>query len=120
MRLVNLMLVLIAVTAFAQTPSNLVVEGIPNVPDMLVEKVRPYMEARSAGFVSWNPTRTEMLIITRFGNTPQLHLVKMPGGDRKQLTFFPDRVGNAQFRPRDPNTIIFSKDVGGGEFFQIY
>lgn len=111
---------LLAATATAQTPSNLVVEGIPAFPEALVEKVRPYLEARTAGFASWNPARPEMLIVTRFGNTPQLHLVKMPGGARKQLTFYPDRVGGAQFRPHDPNTIVFSKDIGGGEFFQLY
>jgi len=111
---------LTAVTAAAQTPSNLVVEGVPVFPDPLVEKVRPYMEARTAAFESWNPARPEMLIITRFGNTPQLHMVRMPGGARRQVTFFPDRVGGAQFRPHDANTIVFSKDIGGGEFFQFY
>jgi len=111
---------LIAITAAAQAPSNLVVEGIPPFPDALVGKVRPYLEVRTASFQSWNPARAEMLISTRFGNTPQLHLVKMPGGARKQLTLFPDRVLGAAFRPNDPNTIIFTKDVGGGEFFQLY
>jgi len=120
MKRLSICLALIAVSASAQTPSNLVVENIPPFPDALVEKVRPYLEVRTAAFEAWNPVRPEMLIITRFANTPQLHLVKMPGGARKQLTFFPDRVGGAQFRPGDPNTIIFSKDVGGGEFFQLY
>jgi dipeptidyl aminopeptidase/acylaminoacyl peptidase len=110
----------VAFTALAQTPSNLVVENIPAFPDALVEKVHPYLESRSASFSSWNPARPEMLISTRFGNTPQLHLVKMPGGARKQITFFADRVGGGQFRPHDPNTIVFGKDIGGGEFFQFY
>jgi len=111
---------LVAATALAQTPSNLVVEGVPVFPETLVEKVRPYLEARTAAFEDWNPARPEMVILTRFGNTPQLHVVKMPGGARKQLTFFPDRVIGARFRPSDPNTIVFSKDVGGAEFFQLY
>ncbi len=108
------------VVAVAQTPSNLVVEGVPVFPDILIEKTRPYLEARTASFESWNPARPEMLIVTRFGNTPQLHLVKAPGGARKQLTFYPDRVVGGQFRPHDSNTIVFSKDIGGGEFFQLY
>ena len=61
-----------------------------------------------------------MLVSTRFGNTPQLHVVKMPGGARKQITFFSDRVLGGGFRPHDPNTIFFVKDIGGGEFFQFY
>ncbi|HEX9500899.1 MAG TPA: hypothetical protein VGA10_04525 [Thermoanaerobaculia bacterium] len=113
-------LALVAVTALAQTPSNLVVENIPAFPDALVEKVHPYLESRTASFQSWNPARAEMLITTRFGNTPQLHLVKMPGGARQQLTFFSDRVLGGGFRPNDPNTILFTRDIGGGEFFQLY
>ncbi|HXG59061.1 MAG TPA: prolyl oligopeptidase family serine peptidase [Thermoanaerobaculia bacterium] len=110
----------VAATALAQTPSNLVVEGVPAFPDDLVEKVRPYLDARAAAFRAWNPARPEMLISTRFGDTSQLHIVKMPGGARKQITFYPDAVGGARFRPGDPNTILFSKDAGGNEFFQIY
>lgn len=111
---------LLAATAAAQTPSNLVVEGVPVFPQSIVDKTRPYLEFRTATFQSWNPARPEMLVVTRFGDVPQLHMVKMPGGARRQLTFFADRVGGAQFHPRDPNTIFFSKDIGGGEFFQIY
>ncbi|MCA1580546.1 MAG: S9 family peptidase [Acidobacteria bacterium] len=99
---------------------NLVVEGIPPVPAAIAEAVRPYTESRAAGFASWHPTRREMLITTRFADTAQVHLVKMPGGARRQLTFFPDRVGGAAFQPARGQSFIFSKDVGGGEFFQLY
>jgi dipeptidyl aminopeptidase/acylaminoacyl peptidase len=119
-RLTFIAALLLTAAALAETPSNLVVEGVPAFPDELVEKMRPYLDARSAGFRSWNPARPEMLIGTRFGETTQLHLVKMPGGARKQITFYPDAVGAARFRPNDPNTIIFSKDVGGSEYFQLY
>jgi dipeptidyl aminopeptidase/acylaminoacyl peptidase len=99
---------------------NLVAEGIPRIPAAIAEAVRPYTEVRSAGFGSWHPTRREMLITTRFADTAQVHLVKMPGGDRRQLTFFPDRVGGASFQPTRGDFFLFVKDVGGGEFFQIY
>jgi putative transcriptional regulator len=46
-----------------------------------------YLEFRGAAFHGWHPQRREMLIGTRFGDTTQLHLVKMPGGDRRQITF---------------------------------
>jgi dipeptidyl aminopeptidase/acylaminoacyl peptidase len=61
-----------------------------------------------------------MLIATRFGDTPQLHLVKMPGGERQQLTFFADAVANGTFHPSGGDYIVFSKDIGGGEWFQLY
>jgi dipeptidyl aminopeptidase/acylaminoacyl peptidase len=99
---------------------NLVVEGVPPIPATLPEEVRRYTEFRSASLASWHPVRREMLISTRFGDTPQVHLVKMPGGARTQLTFFPERVAGAAFRPKTGDAFVFSKDVGGNEFFQLY
>ena len=61
-----------------------------------------------------------MLIATRFGDTPQLHVVKMPEGARQQLTFFPDAVTSARFHPKTGDYIVFSKDIGGGEWYQLY
>ncbi|MEO8430134.1 MAG: S9 family peptidase [Acidobacteriota bacterium] len=99
---------------------NLVAEGIPKIPASIAEAVRPYAESRTASFSSWDPERREMLITTRFGDTPQIHLLRLPGGARRQLTFFPDRVGGASYPPRPRGFFIFSKDVGGGEFYQTY
>ena len=113
----------IATAALAQTPSttpaNLVAEGVPAFSQELIAQTRPYMDNRSAFFTSWHPALPQMLISTRFAETPQLHLVKMPGGDRKQLTFYPEPV-SGRFLHHDPNTIIFSKDIGGNEQFQLY
>jgi dipeptidyl aminopeptidase/acylaminoacyl peptidase len=99
---------------------NLVSDGVPPVPMSLVESAQRYSNLRAAGLASWNPVRREMLITTRFADAQQLHLVKMPGGARTQLTFFTDPARGAQFNPRDGKSFIFSKDVGGGEFFQLY
>ena len=98
---------------------NLVVENIPAVPAAIAEKANQYGEFRSAALQDWHPTRREMLIGTRFAEVPQIHVVKMPGGDRTQLTFFPDRVSGAHFGPKG-DYFTFSKDIGGGEWFQIY
>ncbi|HEX9425131.1 MAG TPA: hypothetical protein VF899_17950, partial [Pyrinomonadaceae bacterium] len=54
---------------------NLVTDGITPIPASLVEDVRRYTEFRAAGLSSWHPTRREMLISTRFGDTNQIHLV---------------------------------------------
>jgi dipeptidyl aminopeptidase/acylaminoacyl peptidase len=99
---------------------NLVVEGIPAIPAKLADEVGRYTEFRSAGFSSWHPLRREMLITTRFGDTNQIHLVKMPGGARTQLTFSQERSGAASYRPKTGDFFIFNKDVGGNEFFQYY
>jgi dipeptidyl aminopeptidase/acylaminoacyl peptidase len=100
---------------------NLVVEGIPPVPAAVAEKADRYTNFRSALFTSWNPARREMLIATRFADTFQIHEVKSPGAARTQLTFYKDDVRSAQYPPKgDGAYFIFSKDVGGGEFYQLY
>jgi MOSC domain-containing protein YiiM len=81
------------IAAFAQNATipvgeNLVIDGIPPLSTKLVNDVKNYNEARSAGFVTWHPLKKEMMITTRFANSAQLHYVKFPGGDRKQITFF--------------------------------
>src|SRR6202044_810160 len=111
--------------AFAQSDDivpneNLVVEGIPKIPANLADTVGRYSDFRAASFESWNPDRREMLIETRFGDTAQVHQVKAPGAARTQLTFFPDRVAEAIYPPVNSNSFLFMKDVGGGEFFQLY
>jgi dipeptidyl aminopeptidase/acylaminoacyl peptidase len=98
---------------------NLVVENIPPVPAAIAEKANQYGEVRSAGLQDWDPVKREMLIGTRFADVPEIHRVKMPGGDRTQLTFFPDRTGGGHFGPKG-DYFTFSKDIGGGEWFQIY
>jgi len=111
--------------AFSQSdvivPSdNLAVEGVPKIPTSLVETADRYSNFRGAVLDSWDPVKREMLISTRFADTNQIHLVKMPGGARTQLTFYPDRVAGAQYSPTKGDSFVFSKDVGGSEFFQLY
>jgi dipeptidyl aminopeptidase/acylaminoacyl peptidase len=101
-------------------PESLVVDGIPKIPATLADAAGGYGSYRAASLVDWHPTRREMLIATRFGDTPQLHVVKMPEGSRQQLTFFPDAVTSARFHPKTGDYIVFSKDIGGGEWYQLY
>ncbi|MBF1990697.1 MAG: PD40 domain-containing protein, partial [Fischerella thermalis M58_A2018_009] len=103
------------------TPNeNLVLEGIPPIPATLAETVNRYTNFRSASLSSWHPVRREMLISTRFADTPQVHLLKFPLGSRQQMTFFPERVGGGSFQPTQGDYFIFSKDIGGNEFNQNY
>ena len=103
------------------TPNeNLVVDGIPPIPGELVDEVGRYTEARAAGVQDWHPTRPDMLITTRFGDTNQMHLLTQPGGARTQLTFFPDRVNGGSYDPVNGEFFVFSKGAGGNEFDQNY
>lgn len=101
-------------------PDSLLSDGIPPIPTQIVDDVGRYTEARAAAFVDWRPTRPESLILTRFADTPQVHLVTQPGGARTQLTFFPDRINDASFDPVKGDFFVFSKSAGGNEFNQNY
>jgi len=104
--------------ADAPRPAALVADGLPAIPDSVVTETRPYMEFRTAGFAGWNPVDRSMLITTRFANTAQLHSVAGPMMDRTQISFEAEPVGG-HWSPKG-DVLVVRKDVGGGEFFQLY
>src|SRR5437764_7008043 len=110
----------LAQTGVIAPNENLVADGVPPIPVSVAEAASRYSEFRAAAFWDWHPTRREMIVGTRFGDAQQLHRVRSPGGDRTQLTFFPDPVSGASYQPTDGRYIVFTKDVGGAEFFQKY
>ncbi len=121
----SLQVLFLATIAFAQSDQvvpneNLVVEGVPAIPASLADSVERYSNYRGATIASWHSERREMLISTRFADVPEIHRVKMPGGERSQLTFYPDSVYTARYNPAKGDSFVFMKDVGGGEFFQFY
>lgn len=101
-------------------PDNLVTQGIPPIPSELAAQAAPYLNSRSAQFQDWHPHRLEMLITTRFAEVSQLHWVSQPGGARRQLTFSAEPVAGGSVQPRHGRYYVFSQDVGGGEFYQLY
>ncbi|HVH70112.1 MAG TPA: S9 family peptidase, partial [Candidatus Dormibacteraeota bacterium] len=128
MKLLGRLLVLVLLAAlpalaqdgFIAPPESLVLDGVPQIPTSLAETAGRYASFRSASLLDWHPTKREMLISTRFAETPQLHLVAIPGGARQQLTFFADSVSNGRFHPTTGDYIVFMKDIGGGEWYQLY
>jgi Tol biopolymer transport system component/dienelactone hydrolase len=108
-------------------PDSLVLQGMPPVPARIADAMAPYSLYRRAVFRSWHPTRREMLIATRFGDTDQIHRVSMPGGARTQLTFVAGGLGGGQRAPYGAtwqqatgDAFVYQKDVGGNEAFQNY
>ncbi|MEM6522120.1 MAG: S9 family peptidase, partial [Cyanobacteria bacterium P01_C01_bin.70] len=99
---------------------NLIIENIPSIPLSLVEQAERYTQFRTASLQSWHPTRREMLISTRFGDTFQTHRVSEPLGTRYQLTFFDEGVSNVSYQPTVGDYFLFSQDVGGTEANQTY
>src|SRR5437868_14008652 len=101
-------------------PDSLIVDGIPPIPGDLPEQVGRYTESRAALIQDWNPKARAILVATRFAETNQIHQLTQPGGARKQLTFFPDRVDRASYEPTKGNYFVFGKSSGGNEFTQNY
>lgn len=120
----TIILLLLPLFLFAQErkqTGNVITEDVPPIPERIAEKMNQYQNVRSASFADWTPDGKGMLIVTRFGETNQFHYVESPGGARKQITFFREPVSNGMFRPvKGGTTFLFTKDVGGGEFFQVY
>ncbi len=122
---VCLLMLALPVPALAQSgvlapADNLVTDGVPPVPVRIAGAARRYGDTRAAAFWDWHPTLRRMLVGTRLADAEQLHQVSFPGGARTQLTFLPDPVSGASYQPTDGRYIVFTKDVGGAEFFQKY
>ncbi len=117
-----LLLSLLATSLHAAVPipDSLAPDGIPALPDQLASDASRYLEFRSAAFRGWHPLRREMLISTRFAESAQIHVVKMPGGDRKQLTFGKEPISAIAIQPKEGRCFVYAQDTGGGEFFQLY
>ena len=102
-------------------PDSLLAVGVPAIPRTIVETVGAYSEARSAGLFAWHPQARTMLISTRFADTAQVHELRGAGQARRQLTFFADKVGEASYpQGGDGSYFVFSRDVGGDEFAQLW
>ncbi|TYP71598.1 S9 family peptidase [Aquimarina intermedia] len=100
---------------------NMILENVPEIPEEITTRIQQYQNTRSASFVDWLPNDEGILISTQFGNTSQLHTVLQAGGARNQITFFDEPVSNGSFSPSVTyNGFLFTKDIGGNEFSQIY
>jgi dipeptidyl aminopeptidase/acylaminoacyl peptidase len=101
---------------------NLVLENIPDTPAWVRERLRLYQAARGSVFLDFSPDGRGILIQTRFGETNQLHKVDTPLGMRRQITFYDEPVNTAVYRPGNwpKRQILFSRDYGGNERYQLY
>ncbi len=101
-------------------PAALTLDRVPPVPSTLKAATQPYLDFRTAAVAGWNPVTRGLLVATRFGNSAQLHAVAKPGAARTQLSFEDEPVTNGSYAPRRGDVLVVSKDVGGGEFYQLY
>jgi dipeptidyl aminopeptidase/acylaminoacyl peptidase len=101
-------------------PEALVMENMPAVPIEIAEATKKYTESVPVGGGSWHPIRREMLAVKRAGNVGQVHMLKTPMGEVKQLTDFPDPVGGGDWQPTEGKYFLFFKAAGGNEIAQLH
>jgi dipeptidyl aminopeptidase/acylaminoacyl peptidase len=106
---------------YIEVPETIVAENVPPIPLEIREKMKQYTEMTPAAFEDCDPRGKGIIISTRTGNTAQLCWLDSPMAELKKLTDFNEPVTNAYFSP-DPERkyFLFSKDVGGGENYQIF
>ena len=99
---------------------NLITENIAEIPKELANQVKKYSESRGASLAEIHPIKNDIIISTRFGSTAQFHRVSQPMGARTQITFFDEPVSGASYEPLKGEYLVYSKDIGGNEFGQLY
>ncbi len=121
-----LFLTLAPLCAFAsETPEwntnegQLILQGVSDIPQALVDRLNQYQNVRSASFVDWTRDGKNMYIRTRFSDISQIHKVHAAGGTRLQLTWFQEPMGEIGRRQKSEELAI-TMDDGGGEQDQIF
>jgi len=101
-------------------PSDLVIDGVPPVPDTLLQATAPYWKVEENYFLGWQPKTNAMLINVRGQETRQVEILKSPEGESTLKTQFPDNITSAAFMPNVGTPIVFAADHFGDEFYQLY
>lgn len=105
---------LIATPAHAarEERGNLILDGVSPATPALIERLAPWLHARSATFDGWLADGS-MIVTTRFGETDQLHRVAAPLGAREQLTFGTDVLAAAASAAPGALGVPFATAVAG-------
>jgi dipeptidyl aminopeptidase/acylaminoacyl peptidase len=102
-------------------PSALAATGIPPIPDSLRRAMDRYLDVRGVTLADWAPGGQGVIALARSGETNQLHAIDKPFATRRRLTFFTDEIIGAAVCPDSSRkTVLFTKDSGGDENFQLY
>jgi dipeptidyl aminopeptidase/acylaminoacyl peptidase len=102
--------------------ANLVLQGIPPIPQTLVDRVKLYTDFRGHGFADWHPKKREMLVVHRKAGdaTPQIYRLAGPMAELEQLTAEAEPVTVATYEPREGRTLVYARASGGNEAAQLY
>ena len=94
---------------------------MPPADEGVQERLSAYQNTRNSSFAGFLHD-DGLLITTRFADSAQVHHVRMPLGQRRQMTFFREPVKICVPSPKDgeaPKGFIFGSDIGGNEQLQL-
>ena len=98
---------------------NLILEDIPEIPEEVRYELFRWQDVRAASFRAWSTDGKSVYVSTGVGSVDSLHKVEMPGGARRQQTFYREPISDISRRP-GVQELIFTRDAGGSEFAQIF
>ena len=105
-------------------PPQMETRGVPEIPDVLAEQAAPYLQVRPVRFQDWQlkGTNATVLISQRppKGEVSQLHVLNKPKGQPRQVTFGREPVRGAALNPVNDRALIYLKDEGGSERYQVF
>lgn len=119
----GLLALLMSGPAHAQTlsvPAGMRAEGLPPLSARPEPLLQQYQDLNPHSFVAWHPARLEMLVLAIHGEVRQLHRLRQPMGRMEPLTEGSDPVASAAYEPQRGNFVVFTRDLGGDEAYQLF
>jgi Tol biopolymer transport system component/acetyl esterase/lipase len=111
----------IHVKSLGAKPQGMILSGVPQVPDSICRSMARYQSWNSCAFQDWTADGKSMVVITRSGQTNQVHIVDSKKAAPRQITSFSEPVTSACVCPNPSRQeMLFEKDSGGNENFQIF
>ncbi len=113
----------VAAQPFYAPPSGVRVEGVPPIPQSLVDRAAPYTQFRASTLLDWHPNQRAALILLplRDGDgSEQLHLVAAPTASPQPLSNYPGVMVDASFEPERGEFVLFRSYLHNSDARQIF
>jgi dipeptidyl aminopeptidase/acylaminoacyl peptidase len=98
---------------------QLVLEGIPAIPDGLAASLERFQQLHSSQFAAFNNHSQGLFISRLYQGVEQLHYLAEPGAIAQPVTRFSEPVREVQQQP-GTSWLALTMDQGGSGFEQIY
>ncbi len=110
--------------AAVMPPGQMETRGVPAISDELAAKAKPYLDVSPVRFQDWHASGTNITILVTQrpakGQVSQLHVLNKPKERPRQITFGKEPVQRAMLNPVNDRSIIFLRDEGGSERYQVF